>query len=160
MSVPREVVLIAVKLRQNSCRGQHYQRVCKVKFLQFIFAIFFVANLSPAYGQFIERGSEGPAITIREFKQIAGVGKPDSWVEQVVTAYKTSGKAFILQGSLSEKLENDRYRFLDGTGSIIVEINDFGGVKVGPQDPVRLTGEADYRNGKLLLEVNKFQILK
>ena len=62
--------------------------------------------------------------------------------------------------SLSKKLGPKRFHFVDGTGSIVVEIDDFGGVKVGPQDPVRLTGEADYRDGELLLEVNKLEPLK
>ncbi len=65
-----------------------------------------------------------------------------------------------MEGNIIAELGNDIYQFKDETGSINVKIDDFGGVKVAPEDRVRLFGEADYDDGGLILEVDRLELAK
>ena len=51
----------------------------------------------------------------------------------------------ILYGKIEKSLGDEKYQFNDGTGTIVVEIDDdeWGGLSVNPQMVVQITGEID-----------------
>lgn len=51
----------------------------------------------------------------------------------------------ILKGKIEKSLGDEKYLFSDGTGTIVVEIDDedWGGVVVKPENTVELKGEVD-----------------
>ena len=68
----------------------------------------------------------------------------------------------VLVGHLLKKLGDERYLFQDDTGMIEVEIDDedFRGVKVTPQDKIRITGEVDRDGRQVTVEVDYLEKVK
>lgn len=64
-----------------------------------------------------------------------------------------------LQGYIIESLGDERYTFKDATGTIRIELedDDWGGLKVNPQDKVEIQGEVDKGFGKLEIEVDRIR---
>lgn len=51
----------------------------------------------------------------------------------------------VLKGKIEKSLGNEKYQFNDGTGTIVVEIDDdeWNGLNVTPENTVQITGEID-----------------
>ena len=75
---------------------------------------------------------------------------------------KADDKKFTIEGQIKEKRGRNLYLFVDGTGRLGAEIHDsqFGGQEVSPETTIRLTGEVDWDDGYLLMEVENLQVVK
>ena len=67
----------------------------------------------------------------------------------------------VLQGNLLEKVSYEKYTFSDGTGEIVVEIDEekFRGIQVDPNTKIEIQGEVDFYGGTPQIEVDWFRIL-
>ena len=85
-----------------------------------------LAGVAAAQG-FTGPGAGAGVTTVAQAKQMAD----DSWV--------------VLEGNIVNKVRHEHYTFQDGSGSIVVDIDDkyWGGQTVSPQDRVRIEGEVD-----------------
>ena len=67
----------------------------------------------------------------------------------------------VMEGYIVARLDNDAYQFRDSTGTMNMEIDDFRGVEVSPEDRVRLFGEVDYEDGGVVfLEVDRLELVR
>ncbi|CAH0991596.1 Protein YgiW [Sinobacterium norvegicum] len=69
----------------------------------------------------------------------------------------------VLEGRLVKKLKNENYLFEDQSGSITVEIDDedFKGMKVTPDNVVRIEGEVETSLTKpTTVEVDRITVIK
>jgi len=107
--------------------------------------------------------SKGNVTTIKDFANEClkstggGLG---GLIDLGVGAAKCDDKNFTMEGNLTGQLRRNIYTFKDETGSMYVEIDDFRGVDVGPEDKIRLSGEADYDDGELFLDVYRLELVK
>lgn len=113
---------------------------------------------TPVCAQFSGGSSTAGATSVADLKEQAG-GNSTGLFDFALSAARTDDKAFVLVGTITAQLDGNTYVFKDSTGAINVEIDNFKGVKVTPNDTVRLTGEADYDDG-LILEVDSISIVK
>ena len=62
----------------------------------------------------------------------------------------------ILSGKIEKSLGNEKYQFTDGTGIVIVEIDDedWNGTNVTPEDTIEIRGEIDKDFTKLEIDVD------
>ena len=62
-----------------------------------------------------------------------------------------------LEGKIEKQLGHEKYQFSDGTGTIVLDIDDkrWRGLTVGPEDTVVITGELDKDFTSLEIEVKK-----
>lgn len=110
--------------------------------------------------------SEGGTTTVQDFQQqcdletSGGGGLLSDMLETAVEGAKCDDLKFVVQGSIVSKVSDDLYKFKDSTGSITVEIDDWNGVDAGPDDVVRLSGEADYEETGLVLDVEQVELVK
>ncbi|MGK7877136.1 MAG: NirD/YgiW/YdeI family stress tolerance protein [Xenococcaceae cyanobacterium] len=67
----------------------------------------------------------------------------------------------VLQGNLKEKISDERYMFSDGTGEIVVEIDDedFAGRQISPTNKIEIHGEVDVKGTSVEIDVDSFRIL-
>jgi len=79
-----------------------------------------------------ERGLRAPLITVAEAKKMSR------------DTYAT------LEGKITDHIKKEYYTFVDDTGSIMMEIEDkyWRGVRVGPNDRVRVYGEVESKTFK------------
>ena len=51
----------------------------------------------------------------------------------------------VLKGKIEKSLGNEKYQFNDGTGIIVVEIDndEWGGITVTPENTIEISGEID-----------------
>ncbi len=110
--------------------------------------------------QFTGGSSEGSVTTVQELKEQAGLDSSGGLLALAAAAEKLDDKTFVMEGNIVTQVEDNVYQFKDETGSINVEIRDFGGVKVAPADRVRLFGEADLEESGLILEVDRLELVK
>ena len=110
--------------------------------------------------QFTGGSSEGSVTTVQELKEQAGLDSSGGLLALAAAAEKLDDKTFVMEGNIVTQVEDNVYQFKDETGSINVEIRDFGGVKVAPEDRVRLFGEADLEESGLILEVDRLELVK
>ena len=106
-----------------------------------------------------EGGDRQKITTVQEFRKQGELQSSKTFMDRAETAAKTYDKFFVLEGNIVTQVESDVYQFKDETGSINVEIADFGGVKVEPDDRVRLFGEAEYSGKELILEVDQLKVV-
>jgi uncharacterized protein (TIGR00156 family) len=106
-----------------------------------------------------EGGDNQKITTVQEFKKQGDVNTSKKIVDRAATAAKTVDKFFVLEGNIVTQVESNLYQFKDETGSVNVKIKDFGGVKVEPDDRVRLFGEAEYDGTELILEVDQLKLV-
>ncbi len=69
----------------------------------------------------------------------------------------------VLIGKIEKNLGNEKYQFSDGTGSIVVEIDDedWRGLTVKPEDTVEISGEIDKEfMGTPKVDVDRIQLKK
>ncbi len=61
---------------------------------------------------------------------------------------KKDDEIVVLQGVIEKAIGDEKYLFNDGTGTIIIEIDDddFGGMTVNANEKVQITGEFDKGN--------------
>ena len=78
-------------------------------------------------------------------------------VETAVEAAKKNSSNFVFVGYIVGSAGGSMYEFKDDSGQGLVEISDFGGLNVGPQDKVWLKGGAEYNNGVLYLQVDQIK---
>lgn len=117
-----------------------------------------------AAAEFKGGSSKGAVTTVQEFKNQCNLassgGGLSGLIDKGINAAKCDDMNFTLEGYIVSQIENDVYEFRDDSGTIYVEINDWGGVDAGPKDLVRLYGEADYEESGLLLEVDRLELVK
>jgi uncharacterized protein (TIGR00156 family) len=67
----------------------------------------------------------------------------------------------LLQGRILQFLGNEKYLFIDGTGTIIVEIDDqlWKGVSIGENDKVEIIGEVDRNFRRIEIEAGSIKKL-
>ena len=67
--------------------------------------------------------------------------------------------AVELVGRIEKSLGDEKYNFVDETGSVVVEIDneDFRGVTVNEKDVVRIKGEVDKEFMRLEIDVNSVE---
>jgi uncharacterized protein (TIGR00156 family) len=106
-----------------------------------------------------EGGDNQKITTVKEFKKQGDLNTSKKIIDRAGTAAKTVDKFFVLEGNIMTQVESNLYQFKDETGSINVEIKNFGGVKVEPDDRVRLFGEAEYDGTELILEVDRLKLV-
>jgi len=90
--------------------------------------------------------------------QEGGYTGADNARVSVAEALKLGDDAWVtLTGKIERRIEHEKYQFSDGTGSIIVEIDDkrWRGLTVGPEDTVVISGEVDRDLGRREIEVKK-----
>ena len=68
--------------------------------------------------------------------------------------------AVRLEGTIQKHLQKDQYLFGDGTGTIVVEIDDelWAGRAVGPTDRVILSGEIDKDWNSIEVDVDRLEM--
>ena len=137
-------------------------KIMKLMFNTLLVALICIPGLATA--GFKGGSSKGSVTTVQEFKNQCALksegGGLSGLIDAGVDAAKCDDRNFTLEGNIVEQLGNDVYKFKDATGTIYVEINDWGGVDVGPKDLVRLYGEADYEESGLILEVDRVELVK
>ena len=89
-----------------------------------------------------------------------GGGLLGGLLDSAVEGAKCDEMEFTLQGNIVGHIDNDYYEFKDETGTVTVEIRDWNGVDAGPSDLVRLTGDGDYEEIGVILEVERLQLVK
>jgi len=110
--------------------------------------------------------SEGGTTTVQDFqkqcdlKTSGGGGLLGDMLETAVEGAKCDDLEFVIQGNIVSKVSDNIYKFKDSTGSVTVEIDDWNGVDAGPDDVVRLSGEADYEETGLVLDVEQVELVK
>ena len=75
-----------------------------------------------------------------------GFQGPGVATSSVVEALKMSDDTpVVLKGKIEKSLGNEKYQFNDGTGTIVVEIDDdeWKGLTVKPEHTVQISGEID-----------------
>ena len=107
----------------------------------------------------LEAGDSQKITTVQEFKAQGDLSTQKKFMDRAATAAKAFGKFFVLEGNIISQVESNLYQFKDETGSVNVKIKDFGGVKVKPDDQVRLFGEAKYDGKELILEVDRLEVV-
>ena len=126
--------------------------------------MFLMLASGSAYAQFTGGSSGGSITSVEEFRKQCDLktsgGGFSGLINRGVEGAKCDDRDFTLEGNIVSQVEGDFYDFKDETGSVKVEIKDFGGVKVGPEDKVRLSGAADYEEVGLVLEVEKLELVK
>ena len=133
----------------------------------FLFAnIMAVAWFSASSWAEFKGPSEGGTTTVQDFQQQCDLetsgsgGLLSDMLETAVEGAKCDDLKFVVQGNIVSKVSDDLYKFKDPTGSITVEIDDWNGVDAGPDDVVRLSGEADYEETGLVLDVDQVELVK
>jgi uncharacterized protein (TIGR00156 family) len=122
----------------------------------FILMVILTCFPALAFAQ-LQGGDSQKITTVQEFKTQGDLSTQKKFRDRAATATKTFDKFFVLEGNLVTQVETNLYQFKDETGSINVKIKDFGGVKVEPDDRVRLFGEAEYDGKELILEVDRLE---
>lgn len=91
----------------------------------------------------------------------SGPGAQDPLTTVAAALQAKDDTQVVLEGRLTQKLEDERYVFQDATGSINVEIDDedlpAGGIS--DQSRVRLTGEVDKDLTTLEIDVDRVEVL-
>jgi uncharacterized protein (TIGR00156 family) len=109
----------------------------------------------------------GSVSTVAELKNRGEVGEGDGLgglISDVAEGAALDDQVIVLEGKITAKSADDDgniYIFEDATGSIEVEINadDFDGQTFGPENTVRITGEADYSENGVGLEVSSLEVI-
>ena len=81
-------------------------------------------------------------------------------ISSAVEGAKCDEMEFTLQGNIVGHIDGDLYEFKDETGTVTVEIKNWHGVDAGPDDLVRLTGEGDYEETGITLDVERIKLVK
>ncbi len=118
---------------------------------------------SIATAQFTGGDADVKITTVKEFLDKAEFepsGGLSGLIDAGVNAAQTDDMKFVMEGYIVAQLDNDAYQFRDSTGTMNVEIDDFRGVEVSPEDRVRLFGEADYDDGVVFLEVDRLELVE
>lgn len=108
---------------------------------------------APVYAGFSDGGKAG------------GFSGPGSDKGATVQAAKNmrDDAQVTLVGSIVQRIGGDKYLFKDGTGEIIIDIDDenFRGQNVSPANTVRIIGEVDKEFGKATeIDVKRLEVLK
>jgi uncharacterized protein (TIGR00156 family) len=123
-----------------------------------------VCIVGSASAQFTGPGGGGSVTSVEDFRKQCDLKTSGGGLSGLISSAAEGAKCdemkFTLEGNIVSQVDGDLYEFKDETGSVNVEINDFDGVKVGPEDKVRLHGEADYEEVGLILEVDKLELAK
>jgi uncharacterized protein (TIGR00156 family) len=118
-----------------------------------------------AQAEFTGGTSKGGTATVEQFVSQCDLdssgdgGLLSGLVSTGVEVVKCDEMEFIIDGNIIGQVSTDVYEFKDATGTINVEIRDWGGVDAGPDDRVRLTGKADYQNTGMVLSVSEIMLV-
>ena len=118
-----------------------------------LFALFSILIASAASAEFA--GPSAPAATATNAR-----GGFVSGAETIVTVKQVNEMRddvpVIIQGKIIQRMGDEMYLFQDGTGTIIVEIEDdnWNGQTVTPEETVKLYGEVDRGLFKTELDIN------
>jgi len=102
-----------------------------------------------------------PSLVMAQFTestQGGGFTGPTAATVTVAEALKMADDAWVtLEGKIEKQLGHEKYQFSDGTGTIVLDIDDkrWQGQTVGPEDTVVITGEVDKDFTSLEIEVKK-----
>ena len=138
-------------------------KIMNLRFMTLLVVLMFLPGFAAA--DFKGGSSKGSVTTVQEFKDQCGFnssgGGLSGLIREGIDTAKCDDMVFTLEGNIVAQISKDVYEFKDETGSINVEIDDFGGVDVTPDDRVRLFGEADYEDSwGLILEVDRLELVK
>ncbi len=130
-------------------------------------AAYIAAIPVSASAQFVggDASAPGSLSTVAEIKDAAKLntgGGLGGLIDMAVTAGKMDERIFTLTGRLTGRIDGNVFVFEDDTGRIAVEIDrrDFAGQRVTPKDTIRISGEAEYSELGIGLEVFRLQVLK
>jgi uncharacterized protein (TIGR00156 family) len=147
---------------KNNEERRKDMKIMNLKIIALLVALMCLPGLAAA--DFKGGSSKGSVTTVQEFKKQCGLsssgGGLSGLIDKGANAAKCDDRKFIMEGNIVAQVSKDVYEFKDTTGSIYVEIDDFGGVDVTPENLVRLIGEADYDDGSLILEVDRLELVK
>jgi uncharacterized protein (TIGR00156 family) len=137
-------------------------KIMNLRFIPLLVALMCLPVLAAA--GFKGGSGKGSVTTVQEFKNQCSLsssgGGLSGLIDKGVKAAKCDDMKFIMEGNIVEQLGNNIFQFKDETGTINVEIDDFGGIDVTPENRVRLVGEADYDEGGLGLDVDRLELIK
>ncbi len=107
--------------------------------------------------------SKSNTSTVEEFKdqcdlKTSSKGLIGSLISAGVEGAKCDELKFLLVGHIIGKVSGNIYEFKDETGSVYVEIIKWHGVDAGPDDLIRIKGEAEIEEVGLVLEVEKIEL--
>lgn len=114
-------------------------------------SLMFTPALALAQGGF--KSADGSAA-----KKSGGFSGPNASLTSVAEALKLGDDAWVtLVGKIETQLGHEKYRFSDGTGTIVADIDDkrWRGLEIGPDDTVELVGEIDRDFTSIELDVKK-----
>ena len=108
-----------------------------------IFAFTHTANAQFAAAPQAAGGFEGPGVVSSAMTIKQALSMPDDSI-------------VVLTGKIVNALGDEKYLFRDGTGEVVIEIDDdeWYGVKVTPENTIEITGELD----KEFLERTKIDV--
>jgi uncharacterized protein (TIGR00156 family) len=118
-----------------------------------------------AGAEFTGGASKGGTATVEEFigqcdlESSGDGGFFSGLVSAGVEGAKCDELEFVIDGNIVGQVSGDTYEFRDATGTVNVEILDWGGVDAGPDNKVRLTGKADYQDTGLVLSVSDIMLV-
>ena len=130
-------------------------------------AVAFTIVPISATGQFVDNDTSDSGLglsTVAEIKEAAkldsGGGGFGGLIDMAITAGKMDERAFTLEGRITARIDGNKYVFEDDTGRMAVEIDrrDFAGQKVTPKSKIRITGEAEYSELGIGIEVYSLEV--
>jgi uncharacterized protein (TIGR00156 family) len=105
----------------------------------------------------------GFEVNLIEVKQTGEAAAPDAAPKMPVTtvaqiqAQPVDDQRVVLQGQITQKIGDDKYLFTDGSGMIVLEIDDVPASAVPLNQPVKVFGEVEIDDGKLEIDVKGIQ---
>jgi len=105
----------------------------------------------------------GFEVNLIEVKQTGDAAAPDAAPKMPVTtvaqiqAQPVDDQRVVLQGQITQKIGDDKYLFTDGSGMIVLEIDDVPASAVPLNQPVKVFGEVEIDDGKLEIDVKGIQ---
>ena len=100
--------------------------------------------------------SAQPATHAKTKKQGGFIAGPENIATVVQIMEMRDDVPVVVQGNIIQRMGDEMYLFQDGTGTIIVEIEDdnWNGQTVTPEETVKLYGEVDRGLFKTELDIN------
>lgn len=105
-----------------------------------------------AFAEFVPAAPNGQGGFINDAETIVTVRQVEALRDDVPV---------IIQGKIIQRMGDEKYLFEDGTGSIVVEIDDddWAGQTVSPANTVKLYGEVDAGLFKSEVDVDRITVL-
>ena len=105
----------------------------------------------------------GFEVNLIEVKQTGEAAAPDAAPKMPVTtvaqiqAQPVDDQRVVLQGQITQQIGGEKYLFTDGSGMIVLEIDDVPASAVPLNQPVKVFGEVEIDDGKLEIDVKGIQ---